>query len=133
MLAILSFTTLIARRTTGVSENFRRLAAVGFGKAFCPGRPTRLYGLKIEGSIAVFLSPLVASPAAASTPDNLCQRSFTVIRTPMLHLSLSVSAAKEKGTAPGPCLLIKNFNRYKLLSCRTALLRGGRAFARLFN
>src|ERR1700733_1633203 len=110
MLAILFFTTLIARRTTGVSENLRRFAAVGLGNALCPGRPIRLYGLRIEGSIAVFLSPIVASPAAASTPASLCQRPFTVVRTPMLHLSLSVSAAKRKRHSPWAMPPDKNLN-----------------------
>src|SRR5487761_104972 len=107
MLAILSFTTLIARRTTGVSANFRRLAGVGFGSALCPVRPAWLYGVKIEGSIVVFRSPTAAS-AAASTPASFSQTSFTIVRTPMPHLSLSMSVAKRKRHSPWamPLLLV---------------------------
>ncbi len=54
MLAMRSFTTLMARRATGVSANLRRFAGVGLGVRF--GRPW-FSGLRIDGSIAVLRAP----------------------------------------------------------------------------
>src|ERR1035441_877404 len=95
MLAILSLTTLMARRATGVSANLRRFAGVGLGVAFWPARPG-LYGLRMEGSIAVFLSPLVASPAVASIPTSLCHASVTLVRSPTLVLLSNLCWCKRK-------------------------------------
>ena len=64
--------------------------------AFCPASAW-LNGLRMEGSMTVFLSPLVASPvdalpAAASTPPSLCHAFVTLVRRPMsLPLSNSVA------------------------------------------
>jgi len=53
---------LIARRTTGVSANFRKFAGVGFGSARCAW-----YGLKIEGSATVFRCASFRCPSTAAT------------------------------------------------------------------
>src|ERR1700733_9831462 len=65
------------------------------------------------------LPPLQRLPACAKDPLPSSELPCSTSLFPCL-------LQKEKGTAPGPCLLIKTLIRYKLLSCRKGLLRGGR-------
>src|ERR1017187_7333103 len=84
MLAMRSFTTLMARRATGVSANLRRFVGVGLGVRF--GLPWPWFsGLRIDGSIAVLRAPRVASPESALSsfrPASLCHASVTCVRRP---------------------------------------------------
>src|ERR1700744_4209398 len=72
----------MARRAMGVSANLRRFAGVGLGVAFWPARPW-LKGLRMEGSMMVFLSPLPGSDAASmpvAMPAIRCHAFVAVVR-----------------------------------------------------
>jgi hypothetical protein len=61
----------------------------------------------MEGNITVFLSPLVASPAAASTPVNLFHASVTLVRRPTFSPLFQSRSCNKNGTANSLCLPIR--------------------------
>jgi hypothetical protein len=108
MAAIRSLITLIARRTTGVSANQRRLAGVGLGKC----RPGNWIGLRIEGSASVLrsasASAALAAPFAIEPPPIAC-RQISRNCSPTFTCTFLFLQNKKAQPPKGSCLFQFNF------------------------